>query len=254
MGKIKDNMFPPYNVTKNDIEKVQHLADAIKEELRSIIRQWDKLHKPLRCSEKVSPFSEGSPRYRIEGAQSFEELEELILRFAGSVWHLKDRLNQWVKIKELKEIAANGEQKEISIEQMAKESQNLLLCADLYNMKKHGKFGRNPKTTFSPILNGVSFDTTKSNVIGICYDGASKMGDILATNPELVPYRVEILSGDHKRRFGNAVVVITRGFGYWIPLLRQLGILRDDLESKWIMENLSRVEEYIKQTDPFKPG
>jgi len=153
----------------------------------------------------------------------------------------------------LRDTAANGIQIEVSIEKMVEKSLNLLLCADLYNMKKHGELNR-PRTTYSPILNGVSFDASKSGVIGINYNGASKMGDILATNPEPVPYRVEILSGDGKTRFGDAVVVITRGFGYWIPLIRQLGILKDEPESKWITENLNRVEEYIKQTDPFKPG
>ena len=255
MAKIKDNMFPPYNITENDIQKVQHLAGEIKGELRSIIRQWDKLHKPLRCLEKVNHLSEGSPHYRIEGAQSSEELEELILRFAGSVWQLKDRLKLWIKAKGLKlgEIAANGVQTETSIEKTVEKSLNLLLCADLYNTKKHGELNC-PKTIYSPILNGVHFDTCKSGTLGIKYDGASHMGDILATNPEPVPYQVEILSGDGKVSFGDAVVVITRGFNYWIPLIRQLGILKDDFESKWIEENLSHIEEYIKQTNPFKPG
>ena len=238
------------------LQKVQHLADAIKEELRSIIRQWDKLRKPLRCSEKVSNLSEGSPCYRIEGAQSPEELEDLILRFAGSVWHLKDRLKLWVEAKGLKlrEMAANGVQIETSIEKTVEKSLNLLLCADLDNMKKHGEVNCS-RTPYSPVLNGVSFDTSKFGVIGINYDGrASHMGDILATNPEPVPYRVEILSGDGKMCFGDAVVVITRGFGYWIPLIRQLGILKDEQESEWIAENLGRVKEYIKQTNPFKLG
>jgi len=250
MGKRKRKLG---NKSRKQItpQESQCLADEIKEELRSIIRQWDKLHKPLQCSEKVSHLPENHPHYRIEGAQSPDELKELILRFAGSVWQLKDRLKLWVEAKglELRETTANGVQ-EASLEK----SLNLLLCADLYNAKKHGKLNH-PRTTFSPTLSGVSFDTSKSGVVGIYYDGkASKMGDFLATNPEPVPYRVKILSGDGKVCFGDAVVVITRGFGYWIPLIRQLGILMEDLESKWIAENLSRIEEYIKQTEPFKPG
>jgi len=80
------------------------------------------------------------------------------------------------------------------------------------------------------------------------------MGELTATHPNPVPYRVEIVSGDGKICFGNAVVVITQGFGYLIPLIRQLGVLKDDRESQWILEYLLQIEEYIKQTDPFKPG
>lgn len=236
-------------------QSTENLAGEIKKELRSIIRQWKKLHKPLRCSEKVN-VPEGTPPYRIEGAQSYEELQELILRFAGSVWQLKDRLKLWVKAKglELRETVSNGKQARTSIEEAVKKSPNLLLCADLYNTKKHGKLDC-PRTDYSPILSGVSFDTSKSGVIGINYDGqASMTGDIVATNSEQVPFRIEILSGDGKNCFGDAVVVITRGFGYWIPVIRQLGVLGDDPESKWITDNLCCIEEYLGNTSPFKSG
>ncbi len=236
-------------------QSTENLVSEIKKELRSIIRQWNKLHKPLRCSEKVN-VPEGAPCYRIEGAQSYEELHELLLRFAGSVWQLKDRLKLLVKAKglELRETVSNGKQARTSIEKMVTKSPNLLLCADLYNTKKHGKLNH-PRTNFSPILNGISFDTSKSGVIGINYDGqASRTGDIVATNPEPVSCRIEILSGDGKNCFGDAVVVITRGFGYWIPVIRQLGVLGDEPESRWIADNLCRIEEYIGKTSPFKSG
>ena len=227
-------------------QPTENLANEIKVELRSIIRQWDKLHKPLRCSEKVN-IPEGSSYYRIEGAQSYEEFHELLLCFAGSVWQLKDRFKLWVKTK-----GSDGKQVQTSIEKMVEKSLNLLLCADLYNIKKHGKL-KYPRTHYAPILNSISFNTSKSGVIGINYDGqASKTSDIVATNPEPVPYRVEILSGDGKYCFGNAVVVITRGFGHWIPFIIQSGILKKDTESKWIADNLSRIEEYIRKTSPFK--
>ena len=239
-------------------QSTENLASEIKEELRSIIRQWDKLHKPLRCSEKVN-VPEGSPCYRIEGAQSYEELQELVLRFAGSVWQLKDRFKSWVTVKGLKlrEAESNGKQgktyigKEAKdvIEKEAGKSLNLLLCADLTNTKKHGKLNR-PRTKYLPILNGISLDTQRSGVIGIKYDGASKSGDIVAANPEPVPCRIEILSGDGKYCFGDAVVVITRGFGHWTPFIRQLGVLGDDSESRWISDNLCRIEEYIEKTSP----
>jgi len=234
-------------------QPTENLANEIKVELRSIVRQWDKLHKPLRCSEKVN-VPEGSSYYRIEGAQSYEEFHELLLRFAGSVWQLKDRFKLWVKTKglELRDTISDGKQVQTSIEKMVEKSLNLLLCADLYNTKKHGKL-KYPRTNYAPILNGISLNTSKSGVIGINYDGqASKTGDIIATNPEPVPCRVEILSGDGKYCFGDAVVVITRGFGYWIPFIIQSGILKKDTESKWIADNLSRIEEYIIKTSPFK--
>lgn len=232
------------------------LADEIKKELRSIIRQWDTLRKPLQCSEKVRHLSDNSPHYRIEGAQSHEELVELILRFAGSVWQLKDRLKLWVKAKglELRDTTTNGRQIKTSIEETTGKSINLLLCADLYNLKKHGKLDR-PRTEYSPILKGVSFDTSKSGVISIIHDvDGSKTGDILVTHPAPVPYRIEILSGDGTKSFGDALVVITRGFGYWIPVIRRLGVLGDEFESKWIAKKLSRIEKYIKETNPFKFG
>jgi hypothetical protein len=243
-------------IQKQDISQhTEKLASEIKIELRSIIRQWDKLHKPLRCSEKINA-PKGSPSYRIEEAHSYEELQELVLRFAGSVWHLKDRLKLWVEAKGLvlRETASNGKKEKTSIEAIAKKSPNLLLCADLYNTKKHSELD-GPRTKYTPILNGVSLDTSKSGVIGIKYDGKeSKTGDIVTTNPEPVPWHIEILSGDGKYCFGDAVVVVTRGFGYWIPIIRQLGILDDEPESTWIANNLCRIEEYIGKTSPFKPG
>jgi hypothetical protein len=237
-------------------EYIRSLSDGIKEELRSIIRQWDKLCRPLQCSEIREPLPVGHPHYRIEGAQSHEELTDLMLRYAGSVWQLKDHLKLWVQAKglELRDTSEDGSPQITSIEESANKSLNLMLCADLNNTKKHGTLNH-PRTPYAPVLKGVSFDTSKSGVIGIYYDGdGSKTGDILASNPHSVPYRTEITSGDGTTSFGNALVIITRGFGYWIPVIRQIGILNDKEDSQWISENLCRIEGYIKQTSPFKPN
>ena len=75
---------------------------------------------------------------------------------------------------------------------------------------------------------------------------------IVATKPEPVNWRIDVISGDGKYCFGNAVVVITRGFGYLIQVIHQLGVLGDDSRSNWISYGLCRIEEYIRITSPFE--
>jgi hypothetical protein len=232
----------------------EKIATGLRVELRSVIRQWEKLRHPLSLGEIV-PRPESSPRHRVKGVQSYEDLQERVVQFAGSVWQLKDRFKLFVEAAklELRDWDAIGRDVPTTIEEQAAKWMPLMLCADLYNAKKHGE-NRN-RSGVDPVVSGVHLDTSTSGILGIWYDGARKIGDILTTNATPVPWGIEILSSDGTYSFGDAVVVVTRAFHYWFPFVRQLGVM-DAQDPEWqaLLEDLTKIEDWVKVTEPFKPG
>jgi hypothetical protein len=187
-----------------------------------------------------------------------------VLEFAGRVWQLKDGLIAWLKsqpeshlawsdAKAESSIVFTGEAAEEAIEDGAKLHLPLMLCADLYNSHKH--YADCNRSNYQPYLSGVEFDGSRVGVWGIKYDGARKIGDFTVANPNPVPWRIEILSGNHRVTFGDAVVVIGRAFHYWTPLLLQTPLFSpDDPEDHAVLEDLAEVREAMNTVDMFEPG
>jgi hypothetical protein len=225
----------------------------IRSELRSIIRQWERLRQPLR-NDRVVDERHDQPRFQIEALNSLEELPEHVTRFAGSVWQLKDRFKQYVDAHglQLAIIDAIGRQKRTTIEDEAEKSTPLMLCADLYNYKKHG--GHSNRSGYDPILHGIQTDTSKSGVLGLYINSATQTSNIRTSHSAPVPYRIEIRSRDGRHSFGDALVVILRGFAFWFPFIRQHGVLTPiDEESQDILGGMARIEEHLRTASPFKP-
>lgn len=214
------------------------IANEIRTELRCILRARRDLYSPLERFEPITD-SDGTTRYyvlfdmnrrirfqglKLGGLKTYtapdERIYDRILEFANAVWHLKDRLHQYAK-------ATN---QQIDVDHIAKQSNDLLVCADLANKKKHGR--NENRSKLDPHLGLVSFDTSNNGAIEMYYDGAMKDKEVIVAKPVPISYSVDILDQDDTV-IGDARIIINRGFNNWLPLIRQLDVLSaDDPETK----------------------
>jgi hypothetical protein len=218
---------------------------GIRIELRSIIRQHNELRKPFGQFMFLPTRPVSGPRYRVIFDRSDprkicglrakinviklpdEDIHSRILHFAQSVWQLKDRLGQWAKATAFS----------VDVDKIAQENCDLLVCADLANQKKHGR--NENRSGLAPRLGLVKFDTSKSGVVEFFYDGAIKKKEIFVTEPEPIPFSVDIENYGENGVLGDAVEVIYHAFLGWLPLIRQLKILAaDDRESQSLRKML----------------
>jgi hypothetical protein len=178
------------------------IGNKIRAALRSIIRDWQSLHSPLLVDNVPVDVLSGSHRFRVPAGESAEELQERVIQFAGRVWQLKDGLIEWLKLRTAlriefrdssgRTVTGGGTSAEKTIEDIAKLSLPLLLCADLYNTYKH--YDDCDRSRYQPFLNGAQFDTSKAGVLGIRFDGARQLGELMVENKTPVPLRIEIHS------------------------------------------------------------
>jgi hypothetical protein len=162
--------------------------------------------------------------------------------FAGSVWHLGDRIYNWD--------VANGTPRRIAKSRKRKHvdcSQELKICGDLITEKKHA--AREERSGLKPWLYITQFDTSAVNPVEFWYEGALKEAVLLVSSMSPIPFHVDVYRGDDPKldrddpdpeaRIGDAVEVISAGFRHWLPLIRELGILDgDDPESVALVQIL----------------
>lgn len=236
---------------------VEQLTAEIRAELRSIVRQWDELRQPFTRYTEIKGIPQGQPRWRLDQAKTHEATHDDLYRFAGSVWQLKDRLKDWAKVAGIRfsKPGPHGTQIPTDIEGIAKESTPLLLCADLFNFKKHGELS-SPRTPYRPIFSGLGWANPKGHEAqALRIDGATKQHEFLYHEPVPRPWRCEIISAKQDWNFGHAVVVIALAMQPWIHVLMQSDILkpRSDREVAHIIEGRNRLAEYAAKTDPHAP-
>ncbi|NIA22501.1 MAG: hypothetical protein GWP05_11190 [Anaerolineaceae bacterium] len=223
--------------------RAEKIASDIRVELRSILRQLEDLCRPIARFERLSNPEVGQPewyvhfddrpRRRIHGMRfrsgsvelPDERITDAVLSLAESVWHLKDRLRQWTKARCLPD----------SVENHAKLSPELLICADLANWKKHGRHkdrsGQNPR------LGLVRFDTSRSGAIEFFWQGATKDKELLVTDRVPLSFTVPVEAGEDGGELGDAVTLLAKAMDHWKPLIDQLGVLDDgDRESAAMRE------------------
>ena len=148
-----------------------------------------------------------------------EKIQDEVLQLAESVWQLKDRLKQWARV----------QRNHINVEKIALQNKYLLICADLANNKKHG--GMDNRSGLGPKLDEVSFDTSKSGMLELFYEGDSKEKVLLVTNPVPISYSVNILT-NNGQSLGDAVGIISKAFIVWLPVIQQLNILSGNAEGR----------------------
>jgi hypothetical protein len=255
-NKKKQKANPVQSVTPVDV------AEKVRAALRSIIRDWKTLRAPLPV-DAMPDFPSETPRFKVRGAESFEELQEQVIQFAGRVWQLKDGLIKWLKTRPGLELLltdaigrsvkiSGGPNAERGVEDAAKLCLPLLLCADLYNTHKH--YDDCNRSGYQPFLNGVQLDGTNVGSWGIRYDGARKSGEFTVANAAPVPFRIEILSRNHQAEFGDAVINVGIAFRHWLPVIRNMGLLSPtEKVDRAILDDLVKVEAEINGAKLFKP-
>ncbi len=223
----------------------EQILRGIQVELRSIIRQLKTLYQPVKSFQHVPNSPQGIPQYyvifdnnplrKINGLKACikilklpdEKIQDEVLRLAESVWQLKDRLNQWARV----------QRNHINVEKIAQQNKYLLICADLANNKKHG--GMDNRSGLGPKLDEVSFDTSKSGMLELFYEGDSKEKVLLVTNPVPISYSVNILT-NNGQSLGDAVGIISKAFIVWLPVIQQLNILSGNAEGRKLAKLLSQ--------------
>ena len=216
----------------------ESIASEIRVELRSILRQLRDLRTPIQRFERDRNKGPNDPQYyvmfdmqprmSITGLRLRTKMMSLpderiiddVLDLAKSVWHLKDRLQQWVKV--ASPSARHGVDRE-GIEVWAKQSSELLLCSDLANEKKHG--GCENRSRKRPSVAQVEFDTSASGVVEYFCDGAIGTKELIVSNPVPIGYRIPVTSRVDNAAVGDAVQIIEQAFLHWLPLIRRIGVL-----------------------------
>lgn len=145
-----------------------------------------------------------------------ERIEGEVLAWANAVWHLKDRLYQLAK-------SINHS---VDLDAYANAHPHLLVCADLANMKKHGR--NENRSTLNPHLGPIQFDTSKNGSAEFYYDGAMKDKELIVSNPVPIPFRVDVLIGETDNVLGDALDVINNGLLDWFPVIKDLAVLQGD--------------------------
>jgi hypothetical protein len=228
----------------------EQIAAEIRAELRSILRQRQDLRRPLDWFGLVESRVEGEPRYyvlfdqnprlvvkglRLGGLGKLrvpdERIIDRVFEFAKSVWQFKDRLKLWVKLQ-----GAGPD-----IEAAAASSQNLLICADLANWKKHGE--NKNRSGLDPRIDFVTFDTSRNEAVELYADGGSKHQELLVAKDIPIPYRVDV-HGKGGVQLGDASDLIWCAFQDWLPIITSTGVLDgDNRESEYLRQQLFSLEQ-----------
>ncbi len=207
------------------------VASEIRVELRSIIRQIEDARSPVSQFWLDESPPEGGPRFYvmfdsrprkpIRGLKCSvlslklpdERITDAYFSLAKSIWQLKDRLRLWVKANSLA----------INIETEANGCKFLQMCADLANWKKHGK--NDNRSGMNPIMDLVTFDTSKSGSVEFFYEGNTKYKELIVSNPVSIPYRIDITNGTNGQVIGNALDIMITGFRSWFHVIHSIKVL-----------------------------
>lgn len=210
------------------------IGSDIKTELRNILHNYCELVRPIDRFHTLPDRPVGRPRYFVcfDGAphhaphglqiQSHEirlPVESFLDRaalLAASVWHLKDRLNHYAKTTRVP----------VDPDAWAHANVYLRICGDIGNLKKHGHHqnfsGINPR-----LVSDITFDTSRSGKLELCYDGATKSRELLVSETVPIPFRVDLVDGSGNF-LGTATDVIRTAFDHWLPLIWQLRLVASD--------------------------
>jgi hypothetical protein len=207
------------------------IGSEIKTELRNILHNLCELLRPINrfYTSPDRPVDvprhfvcfDSTPHREVTGLRTnilkmtfpVETITDRVALLAASVWHLKDRLNHYAKATKA---AADSDA-------WANSDRNCQICGDIGNHKKHGH-NQNHSRVNPQLVPEIVFDTSRSGLLEIYYDGATKHRELLVSKAVPIPYRVDVADGVGTV-IGDAATIIRAGFDHWLPLIHQLGVL-----------------------------
>lgn len=227
-------------------QTTEEIAASIRQQLRSIVRLiWD-LRRPLIASDTVEvadgpcwivPIEPGAgwsgSGLRLPGLPQLSVPDERVVdqgyELAGHIYHLKHRLHQFVKRSER---PSRSTHHQLHVTRVVDRSNDLLVCGDLINLKKHGRNENHSKRM--PSLGNVIYDTNACGPVEVQYDGSNKATALLASTSNPVARSIELLSNGELWR-PNALEIFTAAIESWRPLIEATGLLTgSDSESEFL--------------------
>ncbi len=224
----------------------EEIAASIRQELRAIVRLvWD-LRRPMTVSDSIEcvdgpcwvvllePDAHWSGSgLRLGGLANLSVPDERIIdqgyELAGHIYHLKDRLHQFVRSTER---PSRRKDHTLNVSRIVDRSLDLLVCGDLVNFKKHGRNENRSKMT--PSLGNAIYDTSVCGPVEVQYDGSNKATALLASTTAPVSRRIELMSKDELWR-PNALDTFVAAIETWRPLIEDTGLLSgSDSESEFL--------------------
>lgn len=156
-------------------------------------------------------------------------IEDKFYEYAKTLWHLKDRMHQWIK----------ATKQSAKVDEWIAQSTPLLICADLANYKKHGRH-QQQSDILPKLRHEITFDTSKSGVIEIYYEGALKRKVLYVSNPTPIAFKATIVrEDDDSKVIGDALSTMDAGQKHWLPFIMNSGVLApSDPESKALLNEL----------------
>ncbi len=216
----------------------ENARQSLIREVRSAIRQIEEARSPIVDFQEASKSSSDAPRFYIADAPGprrmvqglrvgvkiltipDERREDLLYQAVGTVWQLKDHLSAYLHAPGTSPSKAEANR---TVNAVVDDSMPLKLCADLFNLKKHGE-NRN-RSGLDPEIGEIAYNLDQSGVVEIYYDGLTKQKELLVSNPAPITVVADIRSRATKEKVGYITEVIVQAFQAWVPLVRTSGAL-----------------------------
>jgi len=281
---VATNLAPPYTPlglegpyvgrTRRPLPLKHHpapnvVARELRSELRRFIRAWHALASPFCLFRKSDGRGIGLPQYFVcfdigarprpgvglrAGMKSLarpdERLDDAAHFFLGAIWQLKDRLKQWCTVRGLK----------LDVEGHVTRHSELLICADLFNRKKHGE--HTDRSRMDPWIDLPVLDLSRSGVIEVLHDGAVKETLLYVTDANPIPcsmsvcrearrYKQGARPAPSEARIEEVPALGLRALTKWLPLVHAAGVLTgDDPECTALRRELAQLDAAFADTEP----
>jgi hypothetical protein len=187
-GSRKTGKRSPERIGKEIKTELRNILHNLCELLRPINRFYTSPDRPVDIPRHFVCF-DSTPHREVTGLRTnilktsfpVETITDRVSLLAASVWHLKDRLNHYAKATKA------------DADAWANSDRNCQICGDIGNHKKHGH-NQNHSGVNPQLVPEIVFDTSRSGLLEIYYDGATKHGELLVSNAVPIPYRAPMTS------------------------------------------------------------
>jgi hypothetical protein len=231
-------------------QSAMEVAREVRVELRSILRQFEDLRRPITRFHKVENRPVGRPQFHVEfdagpltdfiglhlgellslGLPD-ERIHDAAYELAKSIWQLKDRLRKWV-------VAANRPETEEEVEDYAARSTEMLVVADLANWKKHGELGKY-RCGDRPRIDIIEFNLSNSGKVECYSHGGSKQRALFVERNAPIGFTIPIVFDRPDPLTLDGMQVFSAAIDHWKPFIHQVQVLQlNDGESIYLRDLL----------------